>query len=251
MTLEHWFPLLFAALVLATATLSGVYGMAGGMILMALLAMLLPPVEAMVLHGLVQLASNGSRALLHLRHAAWRALPAYLAGALPVAALASLVRFAPDRGLVLLVLGGLPLAASLVPGLRLDFGRKPQAALCGAVVQAAQLVAGASGPILDVFFLRGEFTRREVVATKALTQSLGHALKLVHFALLLPEPEGGAAIPSALFVAGPLAALAGSWLGSLVLARLSESGFRRTSTWIVRAVGAACMTGGGMQLLAA
>ena len=42
---------------------------------------------------------------------------------------------------------------------------------------AAQLIAGASGPILDVFYNGSSLNRREIVAT-AFTQAVGHLIKL-------------------------------------------------------------------------
>ena len=56
----------------ATALISGMFGMGGGMILMGVLLALLPLSQAMVLHGSVQLTSNGSRAWLLRRHIRWR-----------------------------------------------------------------------------------------------------------------------------------------------------------------------------------
>ena len=49
-----------------TATLSGVFGMAGGHVLMGALAFVLPVQAAFVTHGVLQLVSNGWRAILHL-----------------------------------------------------------------------------------------------------------------------------------------------------------------------------------------
>ena len=46
------------ASVLSTAFISGVFGMAGGMILMNLLLAFVPLAPAMVLHGLTQIAAN-------------------------------------------------------------------------------------------------------------------------------------------------------------------------------------------------
>src|SRR3954449_11999728 len=52
------------ALMVATAFLSGLFGMAGGMILIGVLLMLMPLPTAMVLHAITQMASNGWRAFL-------------------------------------------------------------------------------------------------------------------------------------------------------------------------------------------
>src|SRR4051794_41871999 len=56
------------ALMVATAFLSGLFGMAGGMILIGVLLMLMPLPTAMVLHAITQMASNGWRAFLWRAH---------------------------------------------------------------------------------------------------------------------------------------------------------------------------------------
>ncbi|HZV18275.1 MAG TPA: hypothetical protein VFF84_06230 [Sphingobium sp.] len=53
---------------LVTAFLSGIIGMAGGLVLMGALALLLPVSAAFVTHGILQLVANGWRAAPHHRH---------------------------------------------------------------------------------------------------------------------------------------------------------------------------------------
>ena len=65
---------------LLTAAISGVFGMAGGLILMGVLASFTPVATAMVLHGFIQIISNGSRATLHRRHLAWPLIGRYAIG---------------------------------------------------------------------------------------------------------------------------------------------------------------------------
>ena len=77
-------PLLMVLLCLvmvATAFLSGIFGMAGGMVLIGILLVLLPVPAAMVLHAVTQMASNGWRGWLWRRHVRWRPVAAYAAGA--------------------------------------------------------------------------------------------------------------------------------------------------------------------------
>jgi uncharacterized membrane protein YfcA len=51
----------FAAAIVSTSFISGIFGMAGGMILLGILLAFMPLAPAMVLHGLVQMASSGWR----------------------------------------------------------------------------------------------------------------------------------------------------------------------------------------------
>ena len=76
-------PLLIAALgllMVATAFLSGLFGMAGGLILIGVLLTILPLPSAMVLHAITQMASNGWRAFLWRSHIRWRPVSIYLIG---------------------------------------------------------------------------------------------------------------------------------------------------------------------------
>jgi len=74
-------PLMIAALgslMVATAFLSGLFGMAGGLILIGVLLALMPLPTAMVLHAITQMASNGWRAFLWRAHIKWKPVFIYL-----------------------------------------------------------------------------------------------------------------------------------------------------------------------------
>ena len=79
--------LVLLAVVFITSTISGVFGMAGGLILMGALAFTLPVSAAMVTHGAVQLVSNGWRAVVHAKHVRWPIIGLYGAGSVGAAAL--------------------------------------------------------------------------------------------------------------------------------------------------------------------
>ena len=53
----------------ATASISAVLGMAGGILLLAVMLLFLEPAVAIPIHAIAQLASNSSRTLVH-----WRAI---------------------------------------------------------------------------------------------------------------------------------------------------------------------------------
>src|SRR5262245_6824294 len=105
----------FAAAVLSTSFISGIFGMAGGMILMGILLAIMPLPAAMVLHGVTQMASNGWRAWLWRAHIHWRIAARYAAGAVVVALALAFLRFAPSKPVALIVLGLMPLIALCLP----------------------------------------------------------------------------------------------------------------------------------------
>ena len=225
--------LLLAAAVLATSTLSGVFGMGGGMILMGVYAAVLPVRDAMVLHGVTQLASNGFRFWLLRRHLYTPALAWYALGAAIGVGVFLSVSYVPEKTTLYVLLGGLPLIAAVLPSsVGLSIESRPLAASCGTVVTAAQLTAGVSGPLLDVFFVRGTLDRLQVIGTKALTQTLGHLLKLVYFGWLV---GGGTApaLPAWTYPLVVLCALGGTRLGKALLTRLDDDRFRLASRVLV------------------
>ena len=225
------------AAAFVTATVSGVLGMAGGLLLMGALLLVLPATTAFVAHGLLQLVSNGWRAVLHRRHVSWHVLGWYAVGSVTAAALLAAVRYVPSKPLTYLFLGLVPMLVWLPKGvLRLDASRPAHAVAAGLAVTSVNLVAGVAGPLLDVFFVRTSLGRHAVVATKAATQVLSHTAKVVLYGGPLLS-GGGADLPVlVLLLAVPLSML-GTVVGGRVLDRLSDASFRTATRWVVSAIG--------------
>ena len=245
----------FAASVLATSFLSGIFGMAGGMILMGLLLAMLPLAPAMLLHGVTQLAANGWRAWLWRTHVRWRSVAHYGAAAVLTACGFALLPFATDKATALVVLGLTPFLALLLPGgVRPDATRGAYAWGCGFICTVLQLLAGVSGPILDVFFVHAGMDRKQVVATKAAIQVFSHALKIVYFGALLAIAGGDAAgspvgVPVLCIAVG--FAVAGTNLSRRVLDAMSDVQFRVWTQWIVLGTAAVYLAQGLHLTLAA
>jgi uncharacterized membrane protein YfcA len=239
---------ILAASALATSFISGILGMAGGLILMGILLALMPVPAAMMLHGVTQLASNGWRAFLWRGHVDWRIFRGYLYGSLAVMALFAAFQFVVSKPVVLIVMGLTPFAALALPeGLHLNVERRGHSAACGGICTALSLTAGVSGPILDTFFVRSKMTRHAVVATKATTQSLSHLLKIAYFGGIVTtgrgtvEPWMGAMMVALAF--------AGTTLSTRVLERMNDESFRFWTRRVVMAIGVAYLASGILLLL--
>lgn len=231
---------LLLLVVLITSTISGVFGMAGGLMLMGALAFFMPVAAAMVTHGVVQIVSNGWRGVLHRRHINWRIVALYGVGSLVAAGLLALVAYAPSKAWVYLLLGLIPGLAWLPKDiLRLDAARAPDAFACGLGVTGLNLAAGVAGPLLDVFFIRTALTRHQIVATKAATQVLSHLAKVTFYGAALLAASGTNGLPPLWFFAAatPLAMLGGV-IGGRILDRMSDKSFLGWTRWIVTALGA-------------
>ena len=228
--------------VFATSILSGVLGMAGGMILMAVLVSTVSVASAMMIHGAVQATANGSRAWFLRTNIQWQILPSYLLGAVVALAVFAALTLVPDANLILILVGSFPFLARLVPHLRgLDVTRPLVAVNCGIVVTSAQLLAGVSGPLLDVFYLNSRLNRYQIIASKALTQTIGHLLKLVYYGLIIGVVDNVAA---AFYLLAMTTAVIGTRLGTRLLDRVDDVRFRSISSYVILAIAALCIVRG-------
>ncbi|MEP2829916.1 TSUP family transporter [Parvibaculum sp.] len=227
-----------AFVVLVTATLSGIFGMAGGMILMAFLTFTFSVGAAMMLHGVTQAVSNGYRAVINRDDIVWRLVATNLAGSIAALALFMLVSFVPEKATVYLVLGAIPFVAFSIPkSWGLDITKPLVSPACGFVVTALTLTAGVAGPILDVFFVQSPLTRHQIVATKAVTQTLQHLTKLLYFGVLAAHLLPDANLPWWIYVMVAPLAMLGTTLGKMMLDRMNDGQFKKWSRYILVVLG--------------
>ena len=232
---------------LATSLLSGLVGMAGGVVLMAVLVNILPVSSAMVLHGITQFTANGSRTLILRKHLMWRLLPGYILGASAAVAGFSALLFVPEASVVLILVGLFPWLARLQPkSSALNITRPASNIICGFSVTSAQLLAGAAGPLLDLFYLNSGLDRQTVVANKALTQTIGHLLRIFYYGAIISVATP---LPNWLFLAAAIAAVIGTRLGTWLLARWDDQRFQKVSGQIILATGTICILQGSYQLI--
>ncbi len=104
-------PFAIGAVVIVTSIISGIFGMAGGLILMLILSQFLAVQAAMVLHGITQFFSNGWRAVMWRQWIDWRIIGLYTLGALPAILLPLVFAYVPSKPTMLILLGLVPYVA--------------------------------------------------------------------------------------------------------------------------------------------
>ncbi|MEQ8335027.1 sulfite exporter TauE/SafE family protein [Nisaea sp.] len=226
--------LIICAVMVSTTFLSGLFGMAGGLVLVGVLFALLPVQDALTLHGITQLASNLWRAAMWWRFIRPRTAIGYMIGCLIVLGAWTLWQYIPSKAVALLLLGVLPFLSRLLPS---RIRGNPETVLgglaYGLLCMVLMLVTGVAGPVLDQFFLNGKLDRREIIATKGVCQVAGHALKVLYFGFLL---DSSASIDPTLAILAVGSALLGTWLAKPVLQAMSDTTYRRWAGHIVTVV---------------
>lgn len=234
--------------MLFTAFLSGIFGMAGGLILMGVLLSLLPVPEAMALHGVTQMASNGWRAVLWIRYVRPHAALPFLAGSAVAFIAWTFWRYVPPKSVAFILLGVSPFLVRLAPvNLKPDPERLSHGLVYGAGCMTLMLLAGVSGPLIDTFFLGGKLDRRQIVATKSACQVVAHSAKLAYFGGLVEQAAGIDPIMAGIAV---VCSIVGTSLARPVLERLSDTQYRAWANKIITTIALVYLAMGGRALLA-
>ena len=222
--------------IVATAFLSGIFGMAGGLILLGVCLVLMDVGPAMILHGVTQTAANGWRAVLWRQHIVWPIIWRFLAAAILVVIAMRFIAFVPHKAMVYIGLGLLPFATEVLPQrLAPDILKPGGPWICGVIVITLHLMVGAAGNIVDVFFQNSSLDRRQIVATKSATQTIGHVCRVVYFGSLASSLSDE--IPSWTYAGAVVLAVAGTSLAGQALERMTDAEFRRWSRLLILSVG--------------
>jgi uncharacterized membrane protein YfcA len=225
--------LLLTAIAVCTSIVSGVMGLAGGMMLLAAMLHWMDPVVAIPVHGIVQLVSNASRAWFQRAHVRWDAVWRFAWPLLPAGAagLWLLRAIPPDGGR--LAIGAFVLLATWAPGV---LRRGPRAGgdarralpAGGALVGFLSTTVGATGPLLAPFILALGLAPPATVGTMAACQVFQHASKIALF--------GAAGFDFRAFALPALALCAAAIVGSAIGARLLDHLPERVFRTAVKAV---------------
>jgi uncharacterized protein len=158
---------LIGATIVFTSFLSGVFGMAGGMILLGVLLNYFDVATGMILFSIIQLFANGWRVVQWRSYVLWPIFGSF-AGMWMIA-------FVPDKAMVYLALGLMPFAVEALPAaMRPNIEWRGVPLLTGVATTIIQILAGVRGLFLDIFFQKSALDRKTTNATKAVAQSFSH-----------------------------------------------------------------------------
>ena len=233
-----------AAIMICIAFLFGIFGMAGGLILIGILLAFLPLPEAMALHAIAQMASNGWRGLLWIKYVRWLAAAYFLSGTAAAFLFWTLVHFVPAKAIAFILLGLSPLLVRFISaGIRPNPEQLGYGLAYGS--SCMMLLTGITGPLIDQYFLSGRYGRREIVATKAVCQVIGHGAKFIYFGEFI-ERTSSVKMPMIILAIG--ASIMGTSLARPLLERLSDLQFRQWSAAIITVIAIAYLAQGGYLL---
>lgn len=220
-------------------------GLGGGVLVIAVMAMVLPPPVLIPLHGIVQLGSNLGRALLMLRDVLRRAVLPFTIGTIIGTTVGANTIIVLPTWILEGILGLFVLYATWVPNFQASAPGAAKFMGVGVGSGFATMFVGGTGPLIAPFANAACEERQQVVATHATLMSLQHLVKVFAFGFI------GFAISAYIpLLVGLLAfGFAGTYVGRMVLNRLPERVFRIGLKTILTLLAAKLLYSSGQGLL--
>ena len=209
------------ALSAATSFITAAAGIGGGIVLIAVMAMMMPAQALIPIHGVVQIGSNAGRAGIMLRNVEWKVLAPFCVGSLVGASLGGLTAvqlpaWALNVGLACFILWSVWAPPVTAPG-------RFKVIATGIFSSFLTMFFGATGSFVSAMVKSMRLGRLEHVATHSACMVAQHAIKVVAFGLLGFNYAPYAGLVVAMVVSGFL----GTVIGKHVLVKMNDQTFHR------------------------
>jgi uncharacterized membrane protein YfcA len=218
-------PTAFAGLMLASLVTSfiGVFtGAAGGIVLLGLMAMAMPPLALIPVHTVVMLGSGVTRTMIMWRHVMRPAVIPFVIGSLIGAALGAKAFISLTTVWLEFILGAFILLVTWIPKMGQVGATGSRFAVLGFFTTFLGVFVSATGTLLAPFIAASTPDRRVHVATMGALMMTSHLAKIAAFGFI--GFAIGRYVP--LMVAMVATGAVGNWIGEVALLKTSEARFR-------------------------
>lgn len=206
-----------------SSVLTAVLGLGGGMLLISIMSVFLPPVAVVPVHGVVQFASNASRGAFSPKGIKRDILWPFLIGCLIGTLVGSQVVLKVPTEFLPIPLGLFILLMTWLPQIKKQLWFPGKFLSLGFVQAFLTLFVGATGPLNLPFLMRAGLTRDQLVVTAAALMTIVHLVKIITLGLL-----GFAFGPHLPLMALMIAAvISGSYAGTKLRHKIPEELFRK------------------------
>ncbi|MPZ57463.1 MAG: TSUP family transporter [Rhizobiales bacterium] len=218
-------PLLFAGLTGASFVTAfiGVYtGAAGGVVLLAIMALTMPPAALIPVHTVVMLGAGVTRTMIMWRYVMRTTVLPFVIGAAIGAAVGATVFVSLPTSMLLGILGAFILLVTWMPRLGRIGAERGRFLFLGFGTTFLGIFVSATGTLLAPFVASAAPDRRNHAATLGALMLTSHLAKLAAFGFIGVAIGSFLPLMAAMIAAGAV----GNWLGEVALMRTSEQRFR-------------------------
>ena len=220
--IDSWVFTGLAATALVTAFISAVSGTAGGLILIAVMAFVFPPILLIPLHTIVQLGVSAAMAASRWRYLMRETVLPFTLGSIIGAAIGGQIFVSLPQSTLQLVLGVSILILAWVPQIARFGPERGRFVFVGFVTTFLGMFISATGSLLAAFTAAVAPDRRNHIATLGGLMCIVHVAKIAAFGIL----GVGFGSYTPLMAAMIATSFVGTWLGKLVLDWIPERLFR-------------------------
>ena len=204
---------------LLASLITAAFGIGGGIVMIAVLASMLPPVALIPVHAVVQVGSNAGRALIMREHIDWPTWGVFLIGTVVGVAVGGVLVIDLPPELIQIGIGAFILWTIFFKPPKF---LKHSAWLAGGISSVLTMFFGATGPFVAAYLKTREYGRMTQVAMQGACMTAQHLLKVVAFGVL-----GFAFGPYIFLIAGLIAfGFIGTVIGRRVLMKIDEKRFK-------------------------
>ena len=209
------------ALSAATSFITAAAGIGGGIILIAVMAVIMPAHALIPIHGVVQIGSNAGRAAIMIRGVEWKVIAMFCIGSLVGAAIGGLtaVQLPPaalNIGLACFILWS-------VWGPAVSAAGRFRVIVTGIFSSFLTMFFGATGSFVSAMVKSMRLGRVEHVATHSACMVAQHTIKVFAFGLLGFNYAPYAGLIVAMIVSGFI----GTVVGKHILVKMNDQTFHR------------------------
>jgi uncharacterized membrane protein YfcA len=229
-------PLLFVGLSLASfvsAFIAVYMGAAGGVLLLAMMAIVMPPAVVVPVHTVVMLGTGFSRTITMWRHVMRGTLIPFIIGAVVGAAIGAKVFVALPITSLQAILGAFVLLVTWMPSLGRIGKERNRFAFLGFGATFLGVFVSATGTLLAPFIASAAPDRFNHSATLGALMTITHIAKLAAFGFIGFAIGSFIPLMAAMVVTGAI----GNWLGEYALGRTTEQRFRFLLKLVLTALG--------------
>ena len=178
---------------LITSSISAVIGMGGGIILLAIMAIIIPDgYMAIALHGIIQMFSNGTRTFIFRNHLKKQLLWEFFQGSFIGLGLSTIIIYTITQYYDVSSANQIKfeflkpiIGIYIIWYLYLKGPKKKKKnklfRIVGLIGGISSVFIGAAGPLIAPFFLRDSLDKKNIIANKAASQMITHITKIPLF----------------------------------------------------------------------
>jgi len=211
----------------ATAMVTAVTGIGGGLVLIAIMPGFLPATAIVPVHAVVQLFSNSSRALFGWRFLRWEFVLAFIAGSILGGSIAAAIAREINLAYTPLFIAAYILFITWGPAPKFNKPPPGEFIIIGAIQTGLSMLVGATGPMSQAALMARGLKRDALVVSGALMTTFTHLTKVLLFALL-----GFSFVEFWQIILGmSVAVTIGAFIGTRIRYQVPEALFRLILKW--------------------